>query len=202
MRLALVSLAIVLAIPGTATAQTYWVGDSLSPKVKVGSCPMADSMFGPAPKGVMKSQVHGQVDGWLSSGPMRYNDRLPVTLEMSPKLRDEHQLPGGFLTMWFYGSIMKAERDPAKPFTVVVDDTMSYVLGMPDQPTIHGPTPEVIYYRVIITPEAVQALSRARKARVDFLGKKQEINNDRLEEIQGTARIVVCYRAGQGLQRD
>lgn len=201
MRLRLASLVILMALPRDLSAQNYWIGDTLSPRIKVQSCPVADSLLGQASNGVMKAEVHGSLasalDYRLASGPVSYRNRLPASLQLFPSVANPGRIPGGIFMMWFYGSILNAPRDSTKPFTLIVDDTLHFGLGMPRGAIINGPTPDATFYNVAITPEAIAGVISGRKARVEFLGKKQEIEGKRLEEFAAVTRLAICARAGQ-----
>ena len=206
MRLAIVSLAVILACPSAASAQAqYSIGDTLSPRVKVGSCALADQQLGPASKNVLKAEVHGTLgpenNFRLTSGPILYRDELPTALELFQDAAGTEPMPRGVLNIWFYAGILKVERDPAKPFTVVVDDSLSFPLGMPLLPAFQGEAPSVVPFNVVILPNGVEALMRARKARVEFLGKHEELDHHALDEFQGVVRLAICQRAGQAIVR-
>ena len=201
MRLHLAGLAVLVLLPSSLLAQNYWVGDTLSPQIRVRDCAMADSLLGFPAAGVMKAEVHGALESptsfRLKSGPVSYHNRLPAMLDLFPLGAPPGHVPGGIFMMWFYSSILRAPRDSTKPFTLIVDDSLHFVLGMPEPPRIEGPVLEATFYNAIITPEAVAALNHGKKARVEFLGKKQDIEGKRLVEFAGVTRLAICARAGQ-----
>ncbi len=203
MRSLLVSLAILLVLPRSLRAQ-FMIGDTASPRIKVQSCQVADSLLGQASKAVMKAEVHGYVEApdefELESGPLIYDRGLPATLTLVPVSATPGRIPGGAFTMWFYGSILNAKRDSTKPFTVVVDDTLRFPLGMPHEPIINGPTPDFIFYNVVINPQALEGLFHGKKARVEFLGKRQDIEGKRVQEFEGATRLAICARVEQLVQ--
>lgn len=206
MRLALVSLALLLTSPNPLAAQmSYSIGDTLSPRIKVGSCHLADSLFGPAPKGVLKAEAHGTLgpesEFSIVSGAVVYRDELPSAIELFESGAGVDPIPRGVLNIWFHGDILNVERDPSKPFTVIVDDSLKFVLGMPQFPMFQGDAPTVVPFYTVILANGVEALIRGKKARAEFLGKRVEIRHRTLEEIQGAVRVVTCYRAGQELTR-
>lgn len=205
MRLTVVSLVLVLSFPRALHAQMYTVGDTSSKRIRPGSCPLADGQLGEASKGVMKAEIHGSFGPdslfQLASGPIEYHDELPATLTVTDRTAGHDSIPWGILEIWFKGDILSAERDPSKPFTLVVNDSLRFPLGMPPVPLIQGTEPDAAPFHVVITSKPLKALVLAKKARAEFLGKRTDFRHSAIEEFQGTVRLAICYRSGQGITR-
>jgi len=180
--------------------------DTLAKRIEVGSCPLADRMLGPATKNVLKAEVRG----WfgpdsqfsLSSGQIKYRDEPPATLDINHLTIGHDSFPRGVMEAWFKSDIIDAPRDQKLPFTFILDDTLKFAVGMPAVPAIMGDTPEIVYFTVPATPKMLQAMMTAKKARMEYLGKRSDFRRRSLEEFAAATRLAICFRSGQGISRD
>lgn len=206
MRPMVLGLVLSLAAPQLLQAQYIMtVLDTLAKRIEVGSCPLADRMLGPASKNVLKAEVRGwfgeQGQFSLSSGQIKYRDEMPATLDINHLTAGADSFPRGVLEAWFKSDIIDAPRDEKLPFTYVIDDTLRFVVGMPLVPAVIGDRPEIVFFTVPAAPNVLAALMNARKARMEYLGKRSEFRRRSLEEFAAATRLAICYRSGQGISR-
>jgi hypothetical protein len=206
MRRAAWCLAALLHVPGALSAQYIMtVQDTFANRIEVGSCPLADRMLGPAPKSVLKAEVRG----WfgpdsqfsLSSGQIKYKDEPPATLDINHLTIGHDSFPRGVMEAWFKSDIIDAPRNPGLPFTFIIDDTLKFPVGMPAIPAIMGDVPEIIFFMVPAMPKMLQAMVAAKKARMEYLGKRSDFRRRSLDEFAAATRLAICFRSGQGIQR-
>ena len=207
MRRTALCLGILLTVPGALRAQYIMtVQDTFAKRIQVGSCPMADRMLGPAQKNVLKAEVRG----WfgpdsqfsLSSGQIRYHNEPPATLDINHLTIGHDSFPRGVLEAWFKSDIIDAPRDPTLPFTFIIDDTLRFPVGMPATPTILGDAPEIVFLMVPAMPRMLAALMTAKKARMEYLGKRSDFRRRSLDEFAAATRLAICFRSGQGISKE
>jgi hypothetical protein len=168
-------------------------------RVPVTSCATADSLIGAAPRGVLRAEVHGGVGPGsafeLRSGPLSTHDLQPILLKLSSAVTPVGRLPGGYLTVFFPASILGSSTEQAEPMQIVLDDSTRSPLSTPRPPSIAGPTPPTLPYTALLRPDDARALVQARKARVEFLGRKAVLDQVDLNQFQATWRLAVCHLA-------
>ena len=208
MRLPFLCLAALLLMPTHLSGQVsvFTVEDSMTRRIKSGSCPLADSILGPASKAVLKADMYGffRADSsyLLNSGPMKLRNEMPQELVIAAGTAGHDSIPTGYLTLFFPRKVMDADLQHAPPVALIVDDTVAIPLGLPIMPEIRGYAPSSVPVQVKLTTAAVRSLTRANKARVEFLRTRMFITRDNLTDMAATARVAICFRSGQGISRE
>lgn len=188
-------LAALLAVTGLR-AQDGPAGWS---RLTVSSCAAADSLLGPAASEVLDAEVHGVLGPdstfRLRSGPFDAGLADPQNIDLGSNFPRLGLLPGGYATAFFSAGLLSRSRRMEEPMRLVLEDTLSLILGTPNPPELNGARPPTVPFSARLRADDLRALIGATRAHLEFLGERVPLRRSTLREAEAATRLAICHLA-------